>query len=357
MKKTTPRSVQAWKLVLSVVAAACALGAAAAFSGAAPIYTDWSAPVNLGEQINTAVGEAGPAFSGDGLSLYFYSGRPGGSGGNDIWVSQRPTASDAWGAPVNLGPTVNSASSDFVPSFSQDGHWMFLASDRPGTPPNAFGLADLYQSYRADIHNDFGWQTPTNLGPNVNTAADENGNGYFENAGGAPQILFGSNRPGGKGGADLYKSDRQADGSWGPASLIPELNDITNDNRPNVRQDGLEIFFYSSRTGGQGGVDLWTATRPSIDAAWSTPVNVGATVNSSANDQHPYLSTDAKTLVFFSGRPGGFGGSDLYTTTRAQIFPMSKDECKNDGWERFGIFKNQGDCVSYVATKGENQPG
>ena len=44
-------------------------------------------------------------------------------------------------------------------------------------------------------------------------------------------------------------------------------------------------------------------------------------------------------------------------TTRAQIFPTTKDECKNDGLERFGIFKNQGDCVSYVATGGNNAPG
>ncbi len=61
--------------------------------------------------------------------------------------------------------------------------------------------------------------------------------------------------------------------------------------------------------------------------------------------------------MFSSNRPGGSGGFDLWMTTRAQIFPMTKDECKNDGFERFGIFKNQGDCVSYVATGGTNTPG
>src|SRR6476661_6286415 len=53
------------------------------------------------------------------------------------------------------------------------------SSDRPG----GFGLADLYQSYRADIHSDFAWQTPTNLGATINTAANENGNGNFDNGG------------------------------------------------------------------------------------------------------------------------------------------------------------------------------
>jgi hypothetical protein len=304
-------------MLLVASAALLWFGIATALPAAAPTvgFSDWSTPVNLGPVVNSAAGEAGPALSGDGLSLYFYSARPGGFGGNDIWVSQRPTVSGTWGAPVKLGPTINTEAAEFVPAFSLDGHWMFFASDRAG----GFGLADLYQSYRADIHDDFGWQAPTNLGPNVNTAANENGNGYFDN-GGAPQLLFGSDRPGGLGLADLYSSDLQADGTWGPASLIPELNSNTNDNRPNIRQDGLEIFFYSSRAGGQGGVDLWTATRATVDAAWSTPVDVGPIVNSSSNDQHPSLSADAKTLVFFSARPGGFGGSDLYMTTRTVTY-------------------------------------
>jgi hypothetical protein len=44
-------------------------------------------------------------------------------------------------------------------------------------------------------------------------------------------------------------------------------------------------------------------------------------------------------------------------TTREQILPTSKGDCKHGGWERFGVFKNQGDCVSWVATGGKNQPG
>ena len=128
--------------------------------------------------------------------------------------------SDAWGAPVNLGARRSTRRpTDFVPSFSSDGHWMFFASTRPG----GFGGADLYQSYRADIHDDFGWQTPTNLGPNVNTAAAENGNGYFDN-GGHPQLLLRqrSARPR-REQPISYLSNRQADGTWGPATLVPEL--------------------------------------------------------------------------------------------------------------------------------------
>ena len=263
------------------------------------------------------------------------------------------------GSADDLGPTINTSSRDYVPAFSTDGHWMFFASDRPGGfgPSTGTPTSDLYESYRADIHDDFGWQTPTNLGPNVNTAASENGNGYFDN-GGHPQLYFGSDRIGPAGNADLYVSNQQPDGTWGAATPIPELSSTATENRPTLRQDGLEIFFYSARPGGvAGSIDLWTSTRASVDAPWSTPFNVGTTVNSSATDLHPYLSADALTLVFGSARPGGSGATDLWIATRTQIFPTTKDECKNGGFARFGIFKNQGDCVSYVATGGKNKPG
>jgi hypothetical protein len=193
---------------------------------------------------------------------------------------------------------------------------MFFASDRPG----GFGLQDIWASWRPQTHDDFGWQAPVNLGLNVNTAFDDNASGYFENDnGGAPQLYFGSNRPGGVGNEDIYMSELQADGSWGPSSAVAGLASPANDSRPTLRHDGLEIFFFSSRAGGLGGVDLYTATRDTVDAAWSTPVNLGAPVNTSAFDGRPYLSADGETLFFVSTRPGGVGSGDLYMTTRSKV--------------------------------------
>jgi hypothetical protein len=282
-----------------------------ALPAAVSTFGSWSVPVNVGPIVNTADSEAGPALSADGLSVYFYNATRPGFGGNDIWVSQRATLSAPWGAPVNLGPTINSAASDFVPAFSADGHWMFFASDRPG----GFGLADIYQSYRADVHNDFGWLTPMNVGAGVNCAADDNGVGYFDN-GGHPQLFFGSGRLGGAA-RDLFLSTTLPNKAWGPATLISELSDPTaTENRPTIRGDGLEIVFYSDRAGGAGGSDLWTATRKSVSAPWSAPVNLGPNVNSSTNEQHASMSANGATLVFLSGRPGGFGAADLYVSTR-----------------------------------------
>jgi WD40-like Beta Propeller Repeat len=300
-----------------VVAGAVALwvGVGASLTAAAPNYSDWSTPVNLGPTINTTSSETGPALSKDGLSLYFESNRPGGSGGGDIWVSQRDSVDDDWGAPLNLGATINTAALESVPAFSRDGHWMFFTSDRPG----GFGAGDVWGSWRPQTHDDFGWQAPINLGAGVNTASNEAAPSYFENDdAGPPQLFFTSNRPGGLGAGDLYTSELHADGTWGAATSIPELNSSGNDARPSIRHDGLEIFFISTRAGGVGGEDLWVATRNTVDAPWSTPVNLGAPVDTSAPESRPYLSSDGETLIFSAIRPGGFGAVDLWMTTRSK---------------------------------------
>src|SRR5437773_11608401 len=83
---------------------------------AASTFSEWSAPVNLGPTVNTGSIDAGPALSKDGESLYFHSNRPGGFGGNDIWVSQRTRRGDGWGAAVKLVPTIHMASTQDMPS-------------------------------------------------------------------------------------------------------------------------------------------------------------------------------------------------------------------------------------------------
>ena len=93
---------------------------------------DWSAPVNLGATVNSSAFDGVPSISADGLSLFFQSDRPGGSGGTDLWVTTRANVSDPWEEAVNLGPTVNSSASDAPGSISADGSTLFFSSKRPG---------------------------------------------------------------------------------------------------------------------------------------------------------------------------------------------------------------------------------
>src|SRR5438445_152331 len=124
-----------------------------------------------------------------------------------------------------------------------------------------------------------GWSVPVNLGPTINTPAFlESGPALSKDG---LSLYFYSNRPGGVGGFDMYMSELQADGSWGRATPIQELNSSGAENRPNIRHDGLEIFFYSDRAGGLGSIDLWEASRDTVTEPWSKPVDVGAPVDTS----------------------------------------------------------------------------
>jgi hypothetical protein len=83
-----------------------------------------------------------------------------------------------------------------------------------------------------------------------------------------------------------------ADGSFGPAVLVTELSSPGGDTRPSIRHDGLEIFFQSNRTGSIAlSNDLWVATRASTLDAWSTPVSLGATINTAPSSNRTYRPT------------------------------------------------------------------
>ena len=284
---------------------------------AQPDFSDWSAPVNIGPNVNSTFTEGGPAISKDGLSLYFHSERPGSFGSTDIWVSVRERDDQPWGTPLNLGPAVNTPGLEAVAALSRDEHWLFFTSDRTGS----LGGMDIWVSYRDHIHDPFGWQPALNAGAGVNSVFGESAPSYFENGGGAPQLFFHSNRPGGLGGTDIYVSELSPNGTFGPASLVAELSSPSNEQHPSIRFDGLEMFFFSPRPGSLGGPDLWVATRKTVFDPWSTPANLGPIVNSALDEVQPYIASDRQTLYFQSSRPGGAGGQDIWMTTRTKGKP------------------------------------
>jgi hypothetical protein len=94
----------------------------------------------------------------------------------------------------------------------------------------------------------------------------------------------------------------------------PNFNTAFLDGCPFPSRDGKTFFMASTRPGGLGGIDIWVSTRESVDDPWGEPVNVGAPVNSAANDFCPTLAGDGHTFYFVSNRAGGCGGDDIYVT-------------------------------------------
>jgi len=251
MKKTIPlNSRKAGALVLFL-----ALGLTAEVVNADFI---WGTPSNLGPTVNSSADDSAPSISADGLQLYFIDWevfRPGGYGLSDIWVTTRETTEDDWGTPVNLGPTVNSSYLDAMGSISADGLSFFFTSDRPG----GLGSWDIYVTTRATKEDD--WGTPVNLGPTVNSTAhdclpDISADGlvlFFSD------YLSGPYRPGGFGISDNWVTTRPTtDDPWGtPVNLGPPVNTSAEDLGPNISADGSTLFFSSRRPGGYGSGDIW----------------------------------------------------------------------------------------------------
>src|SRR5688500_914051 len=83
-----------------------------------------------------------------------------------------------------------------------------------------------------------------------------------------------------------------------------------------VSRDGLSLYFGADRAGGLGGIDIWVARRSAPDQPWGEPQNVGGAINSVFNDQAPTVALDGHWMYFFSQRPDGLGGLDLYVSRR-----------------------------------------
>lgn len=279
--------------------------------------TEWSEPVNVGPPISSSFLEQTPELSHDGRSLYFSSARPGGSGGNDIWVSHRSCADCPWQDPINLGATVNSAGGDAGPSLSTDERIMFFTSNRPG-----LGLNDIYVTRRANPEDDFGWEAPVLVEAGVSTGAYEHAP-LFIDAGAEHGTLYITRGVSNGVSMDLYEVAVTHDGSIvGPVVPVSEFNTVeANEAMITVSRNGDEAIFASDRPLPHVRVTFWVSTRSNQNDPWSEPVSLSdvTPLGTPNGGLHPRLSLNGKVLFFTSARPGSLGAaSDIWMSTRSK---------------------------------------
>jgi len=249
-------------------------------------------------------------------------------------VTKRASKQDPWDEPVNLGPQINTSDWDLVGSISSDGLSLYFETN---------GV--LYTSTRAS--RDAPWGSRVNLGPSIN------GSGYNGTVVISPdslELYFLSDRGGGYGGADIWMSSRvTASDMWGqPINLGPIVNSPANDMAGAFSPDGLTFLFASDRVGGFGNYDTWMTTRPSKDASWGSPRNLGPSVNTEYAEFVHSISSDGRWAYYDDyarPHPGGLGGNDVW---EVPIMPIS--DFNGDG-------KVDGKEVLYMAGRwGTNEP-
>jgi len=224
---------------------------------------------------------------------------------NDLWRSDY-TGGD-WQSPVNLGSNVNSSSTETRPFLAEGDTVLYFASDESG-----YGGFDIFY---CTITPDGVVGAKTNLGSAINTA-DAEASPVLSPDGNT--LYFASNRvSGGYGSTDVWVSEKSG-GTWGiPLNLGGVINTSEADEPAWVSNDGNTLVFMSNRPGTYGSMDLWYSVKSG--GVWQTPVNFGPTVNSPDPEygcsfycNHGELGG---VMYFGSGRDDGEGGLDIWTST------------------------------------------
>lgn len=210
----------------------------------------WSAPHPV--PFNTPQKDFDPSFALDGHSVLFFSSRPGGSGGDDLYAVSFDPATGGYGEPQNLGPDVNTSGDEWAPMLSADGSHLLFASDGHGGQ----GKHDLFIAGRVNGV----WGAPVNLGTSVNTEAEDFDATFLDHD---RAIIFARGNFDDELGVELMLARRNGD-TWGAAtSLDPEINCAPFVNGPSVTSAEPGVLYFSAACeGGRGRTDLWRIVAP-----------------------------------------------------------------------------------------------
>jgi hypothetical protein len=266
---------------------------------------------NLGSKVNTEFADYSPVVSLDGSVLYFTSKRPWANGESDgyknpqlneypedIYVSHMNLSDSSWENPTRL-EICNAERNEASLAVSADERKILIYSD-------STGLGDIYYS---DFYS--------NKFNSITRLEDDNVNSMsFESHGMVSHnnslLFFASDRPGGFGGLDIYMSKRTKDNSWStPENLGPTINTAANEDAPFISIDDRRLFFTSDGDKSIGGYDVFV-TDLKDNGTWSKPMNLGYPINSVDDDLFYTTTIDGSRGYLTSRRKGGFGETDIY---------------------------------------------
>jgi outer membrane protein OmpA-like peptidoglycan-associated protein/tetratricopeptide (TPR) repeat protein len=275
-------------------------------------------PINMGVEVNSTDNDYLPAITADEQNLIYTRlipkyGEAQGSGtkgkSEDFYACKKMDGK--WSKAVNIGPPINTMGNEGAQCISADGQTLIFTacSEYDGYPGgrNGFGSCDLFIAKKLANGK---WSNPENLGKNINSESWESQPSLSSDG---QTLYFVSNRAGGKGSADIWKSTKNEAGKWNsPTNLGDSINTPGFEESPFIHPDNKTLYFVSDQWPGMGSRDIFLS-RIKKDGSLSTPMNLGYPINSGENERDLIVSANARTAYFSSERAGGLGGLDLYS--------------------------------------------
>ena len=208
--------------------------------------------------------------------------------------------------PKNLGEGINTTDLEYLPSLTADAETMVFT--RRIIPPNGNinrGNEDFYVSHFKDGKWTKGRALETINDPATNEGAQS------LSADGKLLVFTICDRRDSYGGCDLYYSQNKK-GIWSaPKNLGNKVNSRSWETQPSISADKKSIYFASKRDGSKGGSDIWVTSRKS-GGTFEAPINLGDQINTSGDEQSPFIHPDGQTLYFMSSGHPGLGKTDLF---------------------------------------------
>jgi len=255
-------------------------------------------PMNLGPEINTPHDEYMPVLTADEGVLIFTRKI---NNNEDFYKSNK--INSKWTVASYLSNQINTAEyNEGAQSVTQDGQYLFFTGcDRP----QGLGKCDIYVSRK--VGND--WDVPYNLEAPINTGNWESQPSISSDG---KTLYFVSNRKGGFGGYDIWKSTLTNKGWSEPENLGANVNTPFDEQSPFIHPDDNTLYFSSNGWPGMGNMDVFISRR-SADGQWQKPQNLGYPINTNADDSGLTLNANGDLAYFSSNTLKGYGGFDIYS--------------------------------------------
>lgn len=265
---------------------------------------------NVGSSVNSEKPEYSPVVSLDGSALYYTSRREWPAGQSDKGIDPRNNLhpediyasfkdfDGTWTMPIKL-EFCDSLQNEATMAVSPDERRVYLYQD-------VVGNGDIFYS---DFSTNKFQEVQHYEVKDINTKSWET-HCTFSTDG--MQMYFVSDRKGGYGGRDIYKTNKLPDGTWStPVNMGPTINTKFDEESPFIAVDNKTLYFSSNNEKSMGGFDIFVTTADN-NGAFSEPINLGYPTNSTVDDIFYTTTIDGYTGYLTSDRAGGFGEKDIY---------------------------------------------